>query len=88
MQYEEAIAELENLINPSDDVLLVLAASHARLAASNRDPEANALRARHYIAIFRKHRPRWTLENQREVTRYRNPADADHWLEGLRLAGL
>jgi len=88
MQYEEAITELENLINPSGDVLLVLAASHARLAASNRDPDANALRARHYIAIFKKHRPRWTLENQREVTRYRNPADADHWLEGLRLAGL
>jgi TolB-like protein/class 3 adenylate cyclase len=87
-QYEEAIAELEKLINPSDDVLLILAASYARLAASGRDPGASALRARDYIARFKKRRPRWTLENQREVTRYRNAADADHWLEGLRLAGL
>jgi TolB-like protein/Tfp pilus assembly protein PilF len=87
-QYEEAIAELEKVINPSDDVLLILAASHARLATSDRDPEANVRRAHDYIARFKKRRPRWTLENQREVTRYRNTADTDHWLEGLRLAGL
>jgi len=87
-QYEEAIAELEKLVNPSDDVLLILAASHARLAASGHDPEANDRRAHDYMARFKKRRPRWTLENQKDVTRYRKEADADHWLDGLRLAGL
>jgi TolB-like protein len=87
-QYEEAIAELGKLINPSDDVLLILAASHARLAASDQDAAAHAERARDYIARFKKRRPRWTIENQKEVTRHRNTTDADHWLEGLRLAGL
>jgi adenylate cyclase len=87
-EYEEAIAELGKLINPSEDVLLILAASHARLAVSGRDTEANSVRAHDYIARFKKRRPRWTLENQKEVTRYRNEADMDHWLEGLRLAGL
>ena len=87
-EYDEAIAELEKLIHPSDDVLLILAASHARLASSSPGEAANATRARDYIARFKKRRPRWTLENQREITRYRDAADASHWLEGLRLAGL
>jgi len=87
-EYDEAIAELEKLIHPSDDVLLILAASHARLASSSSGEEANVTRARDYIARFKKRRPRWTLENQREITRYRDAADASHWLEGLRLAGL
>lgn len=87
-EYAESIAELEKAINPSDDVLLILAASHARLAIIGLDSEANAARAHDYIARFKKRRPRWTLNNQRDVTRYRNEADADHWLEGLRLAGL
>ena len=87
-QYEEAVAELEKLTNPSDDVLLILAASHARLAATDGSPESNTRLAHKYIASFKKRRPRWTLENQRDVTRYRNEADTSHWLEGLRLAGL
>lgn len=87
-EYEEAIAELGKLINPSDDVLLVLAASHARLAVSGRDADTNRQRAHDYIAKFKRRRPRWTLENQKEVARYRNEADTAHWLEGLRLAGL
>jgi TolB-like protein/class 3 adenylate cyclase/Tfp pilus assembly protein PilF len=87
-EYDEAIAELGKLINPSDDVLLILAASHARLAESGRDSEGHGRQAHDFIARFRKRRPRWTLENQREVTRHRKEADAAHWLEGLRLAGL
>ncbi len=87
-EYEEAVAELAKVINPSGDVLLILAASHARLAEAGRDPEINRERARDCIARFKKRRPRWTLEDQREVARHRNQADAEHWLEGLRLAGL
>jgi tetratricopeptide (TPR) repeat protein len=86
-EYEEAIAELEKLSSPSDDVLLILAASHARLAAAGRGPE-NARHANDYVARFKKRRPGWTLESQRDVTRYRNDKDTEHWLEGLRLAGL
>jgi adenylate cyclase len=87
-EYDEAVAELGKLINASDVVLLILAASHARLAESGRDSETNLRQAHDYIARFKKRRPRWTLENQRGVTRHRNEADATRWLEGLRLAGL
>ncbi|HET6621919.1 MAG TPA: adenylate/guanylate cyclase domain-containing protein [Dongiaceae bacterium] len=87
-EYEEAVAELGKLINVSDDVLLILAASHARLADLGRDSETHGRQAHDYIARFRKRRPRWTLENQRDVTRHRKEADAANWLEGLRLAGL
>ena len=87
-EYEEAIAELEKLLNPSDDALLILAASHARLAMSGRDAEYNSGRAHNYISQFKKRRPRWTLADQKEVTHYRDPGDAAHWLDGLQLAGL
>jgi TolB-like protein/class 3 adenylate cyclase len=87
-EYDEAVAELGKLVNVSDVVLLILAASHARLAESGRDSETNSRQAHDYIARFRRRRPRWTLENQRGVTRHRNEADAARWLEGLRLAGL
>jgi adenylate cyclase len=87
-EYEEAIAELVKLLNPSEDALLILAASHARLAASGRDVDHNTRQARDYIGRFKKRRPRWTLADQQGITHYRNPADSAHWLEGLRLAGL
>jgi len=87
-EYEEAVAELEKLISPSDDALLILAASHARLAASGRNADYSRERAHDYISRFKKRRPRWTLADQQEITHYRDPADAAHWLEGVRLAGL
>ncbi len=87
-EYEEAVAELGKLINVSDVVLLILAASHARLAESGRDSETNMRQAHDYIAWFKRRRPRWTLDKQRDVTRHRKEADAANWLEGLRLAGL
>jgi adenylate cyclase len=86
-QYGDAIVELEKLTSPSDDALLILAASHARLAETEKSGGEDR-RAHDYIARFRKRRPRWTLDNQREVTRYRVEADSRNWLEGLRLAGL
>jgi TolB-like protein/class 3 adenylate cyclase/Tfp pilus assembly protein PilF len=87
-EYEEAIAELRKLLNPSEDALLILAASHARLAGAGRDAAHNTPQAREYIARFKKRRPRWTLADQQAITHYRNAADTAHWLEGLRLAGL
>ncbi len=87
-EYAEAVAELEKLVNPSEDALLILAASHARLAACGQDAEHHTRQAQDYLGRFKKRRPHWTLADQREITHYRIASDVAHWLEGLRLAGL
>jgi TolB-like protein/class 3 adenylate cyclase len=87
-EYKEAIAELGKLLNPSEDALLILAASHARLAAAGEEVDANQRTALEYMDVFKKRRPSWTMMDQEEVSGYRRPVDTSHWLEGLRLAGL
>jgi TolB-like protein/class 3 adenylate cyclase len=87
-EYAEAVAELGKLVSPSDDALLILAASHARLAAYGDKPPGHAQQAREYMGRFKARRPRWTLVDQQGVTKLRNPADLTHWLHGLQLAGL
>jgi TolB-like protein/class 3 adenylate cyclase len=87
-QYEEAIAELGKLVNFSQDALLILAASHARLADGGGSAAEHSRLAHHYMKRFRECRPGWTFADQETITYYRNSRDAVHWLDGLRLAGL
>jgi TolB-like protein/class 3 adenylate cyclase len=85
-EYEEAIAEVERVNTPSDESLLILAASHARLAAGAANHHAEA--AGRYMKSFIGRRPGWTIARQQGVTRLRRPEDMSNLLEGLRLAGL
>jgi TolB-like protein/class 3 adenylate cyclase/Tfp pilus assembly protein PilF len=87
-EYGEAVAELGRLISLSDDALLILAASHARLAAAEGQGGAHAALARSFMNRFKERRPGWTLADQETVTYYLDPQDRAHWLEGLRLSGL
>ena len=86
-EYEEAIGELDRIVAPTDEALLILAACHARLAAVSAGRE-HAEAAERYIQTFTTRRPGWTIAKQRAVTRLRRPDDLSHLLEGLRLAGL
>jgi adenylate cyclase len=87
-EYAEAVAELGRLINPSDDALLILAASHARLAAAEGPGGCHAALAESFMSRFKHRRPDWTLADQQKVTHFLNAQDRAHWVEGLRLAGL
>ena len=92
--YDEAIAEIGNIVSPSDDEFLVLAACYARKAEAEAadgragEAEANQGRAAASIKSFLKRRPDWTLAKHQRVTPLQNEADLRHYMEGLRLAGL
>jgi adenylate cyclase len=78
-QYEEAIDAIAKIPNPPKDVLLVTAASHAQLG--------NLTAANADVAAFRAYDPDWTLAKSGEYP-YDNPSHRQHWLDGLRQAGL
>jgi tetratricopeptide (TPR) repeat protein len=86
-EYEEAIAEVDRIVTPSDESLLILAASHARLAAAGNN-SGHAEAAGRYMKSFIGRRPGWTIAKQQGVTRLRRAEDMTNLLEGLRLAGL
>ena len=92
--FDEAIAEIGNIISPSDDEFLILAASLARKAeaeeaagASDR-AEANQAKAETYIQSFLKRRPDWTLAKHEKITPLQKASDLSHYIQGLRVAGL
>lgn len=86
-EYGEAVAELERIAEPSDEALLVLAASHARLSLGQaQDPHME--RARYCVAALKNRRPDWSLVKQEQVTRLKRDEDMKSLIEGIRLAGL
>jgi len=93
-EYEEAIQEIGKMVSPSDDEFLILAVSHARLAQvleedeDGRGADRHRERARFNIDRFLRKRPDWTVERQRGLSLFLTGDDLDHWLDGLRLAGL
>lgn len=85
-EYEEAVAELERIVSPSDEALLVLAASHARLSREQGDRHMTM--ARQQVAKLKERRPDWSLLKQEQVTRLQRDEDMASLIEGIRLAGL
>ena len=82
-RYEEAVASLKRRLvrNPGTDVSRVLlAASYGHLG---RFDEARA----EWQEVFRIN-PDYSLEHRRKVLPYKNPADFERVVEGLRKAGL
>jgi TolB-like protein/class 3 adenylate cyclase len=78
--YEKALVALRQIPRPQPDVHLMLAAVLARLGQT-KETAAEMKR-------FRKARPGWTVASERQSVRFRDPADEEHWLQGVRMAGL
>ncbi|HKF64071.1 MAG TPA: adenylate/guanylate cyclase domain-containing protein [Dongiaceae bacterium] len=78
--YAASVAALRKIMRPHPEARLLLAASLARQGKAK--PAAGELK------VFRDSRPEWTVETERRSVRFRDPADEEHWLEGVRLAGL
>ena len=78
--YQEAINAIgDDVSNFPKDVLLITAGSHAQLG------DLNAAKAD--MATFSKYDPEWSIAKSAAYP-YRNNSDRQHWLEGLRKAGL
>ena len=86
-EYKEAIGEVERIVTPTDEALLIMAASHARLSAAGVVGE-HAEAAGRYMKSFTNRRPGWTVARQQGVTRLRRQEDMANLLEGLQFAGL
>jgi adenylate cyclase len=77
--YEDAIDAIAQITDPPNDVLLITAASKAQLG----DLDG----ARSDMAKFGRNDPDWSIAKSAEYY-YRNDSDRQHWLDGLRKAGL
>jgi adenylate cyclase len=84
-QYDKSLEAIDRIMKesnvkaPANDTLLVTACAKARLG--------DIKSAASDIAAFSKNSPHWTLTHSAEYE-YGNPKDRDHWVEGLKLAGL
>lgn len=89
--YAASCRELERIPQPNNEVRLIMAANHARLAEA---AENETERERHRAAAerhrenFMARRPDWTVDKERSTIYFELPADREHWLAGLRLAGV
>jgi ribosomal protein L4 len=92
--YEAAVDEINRLPMPNVDAQLILAASQAQLAERRSGSgEAQLASLAKQIAkralkqaLFRL--PRWTTSKEERRSPFKNPEDLQHWLDGLRKAGL
>ncbi|QRM55496.1 adenylate/guanylate cyclase domain-containing protein [Sinorhizobium sp. BG8] len=78
-QYQEAINAIGKMTSPPNDVRLITAASEAQLG--------NLSSAKLIMAEFSKNDPDWTVEKSAAYY-YRKDSDRQHWIDGLRKAGL
>ncbi|CAN7503706.1 guanylate cyclase [Phyllobacterium sp. LjRoot231] len=78
-QYQAAIDAIGRINSPPNDVRLITAASKAQLGDI---PEAQAI-----MAEFSKIDPDWSIAKSAAYF-YRKDSDRQHWLDGLRKAGL
>lgn len=89
-RYEDSIRQLTALSYLTGDSLKALAASHAQRAVTQ-DGASSAREtaaAEWFMRDFLESNPGWTAARERERLIFRNAADEDHWLDGLRRAGL
>ena len=79
-EYKRSNEKLEKIIRPNNEVRLIIAANYAQLGEAEKAAKA--------LKRFQKQRPDWTLEKERKTLSYRHREDEDHWLAGVRKAGL
>ncbi len=78
-RYQEAVDAIATMTDPPNDVRLISAASEAQLGRIDK--------ARAIMAEFSKIDPDWSIE-QSAAYYYRRDSDRQHWVDGLRKAGL
>lgn len=78
-QYRSAIAAIEHIADPPNDVRLITAASHAQLG--------NGVQAEALTAAFSAEDPDWTVAKSAAYP-YERHSDREHWIDGLRKARL
>jgi tetratricopeptide (TPR) repeat protein len=78
-RYQAALDAIDNIADPPNDVRLLSAASHAQLGKLDI--------ARSIMAEFSSEDPSWTIAKSAEYN-YAYDSDKEHWLDGLRMAGL
>jgi TolB-like protein len=93
-KYGDSLLQLSLISHPSRDSLKTLAASHAQNAKTHaeggqaviaNDECASAETAMRQVL---KLLPDWTAEKERKYRVFKEERDANHWLDGLRSAGL
>jgi TolB-like protein/class 3 adenylate cyclase len=77
--YQAAVSEIEKIDNPNADTLVILAACLAQLDEARTKDVLKQIEAR---------RPNWTLAKERRKSPFKSSADLEHWLGGLRKAGM
>jgi tetratricopeptide (TPR) repeat protein len=78
-RFKEAIDAIGKITDPPNDVRLITAASEAQIG--------NTSSAQSIMAEFSKNDPDWSIVKSAAYY-YRNDSDRQHWLDGLRKAGL
>src|SRR5262249_12395989 len=78
-QYQQAINTIAKITAPPNAVLLITAASKAQMG-NLKDAKAD-------MAKFSANDPNWSIAKSAKYY-YRNDSDRQHWLDGLRKAGL
>ena len=92
--YEHALSELSRIANPNADAGLILAACHGQIAClhdvEHDDNAAATSRQAAKVALrqTRGPRPQWTIAKERQKSPFKKETDLEHWLDGLRKAGL
>ena len=79
-EYRRSNEQLEKIIRPNNEVRLIMAANHAQLGEAEKAAAA--------LTSFLQKRLDWTVEKERQTLSYRDPEDEEHWLAGVRMAGL
>ncbi|MBL0375339.1 tetratricopeptide repeat protein [Rhizobium sp. KVB221] len=77
-RYQDAIDAIARISSPPNDCRLITAASKAQLG----DPDGQKI-----MAVFSQNDPHWTIA-QSAAYPYGNDTARQHWLDGLRKAGL
>ena len=78
--YEKSIEELGRIRKLDPHVELLLAADYARLDRGDH--------AARWMRSFLGRLPDWTLTKESDSSYFKNDIDRNHWMEGVRLAGL
>jgi len=79
-EYEQSIDVLSKMSELPADARLLMAANYAQLGK----PKLASAQIYKVLAI----RPDWTITKEREAEFFRDQQGEDHWLDGLRKAGL
>ena len=93
-EYQKSNLELNKIVRPNNEVRLIMAANYGQIASAytrNNEPSLAAMateQAAMAMNRFLEKRPDWIVEKERKKVSFKNPEDEEHWINGIRMAGL